>query len=148
MGVGGWEARAARGWRLISKNTAPAIPLGIPPLGIGKGSPAIVFPLRRHYVTIEWYAIKYYSPEATMSAITATEARKNLFGLIQQVNDDHTVVEVVSRHGNAVIVSKDDYDAMTETAYLLRNPANAERLLAAIDRARRGEFQEHDLLDA
>lgn len=36
----------------------------------------------------------------------------------------------------------------TETAYLLRNPANAERLLAAIDRARRGEFQQHDLLDA
>ena len=97
---------------------------------------------------VEWYAIEYYFPEAIMSAITATEARKNLFGLIQQVNDDHTVVEVVSRHGNAVIVSKDDYDAMTETAYLLRNPANAERLLAAIDRARRGEFQQHGLLDA
>ena len=48
-----------------------------------------------------------------MSAITATEARKSLFGLIQQVNDDHTAVEVVSRHGNAVILSKDDYDAMT-----------------------------------
>jgi antitoxin YefM len=96
----------------------------------------------------EWYAIKYYSPEAIMSAITATEARKSLFGLIQQVNDDHTVVEVVSRHGNAVILSKDDYDAMTETAYLLRNPANAERLLAAMDRARRGEFEQHDLLDA
>ncbi|MDQ2739440.1 MAG: type II toxin-antitoxin system prevent-host-death family antitoxin, partial [Actinomycetota bacterium] len=58
-----------------------------------------------------------------MTAITATEARKSLFGLIQQVNDDHTAVEVVSRHGNAVIMSKDDYDAMTETAYLLRTPA-------------------------
>jgi antitoxin YefM len=86
--------------------------------------------------------------EATMSAITATEARKGLFGLIQQVNDDHTAVEVVSRHGNAVILSKDDYDAMTETAYLLRNPANAERLLAAMERVRRGEFEQHDLLDA
>ena len=83
-----------------------------------------------------------------MSAITATEARKRLFGLIQQVNDDHNAVEVVSRHGNAVILSKDDYDAMTETAYLLRNPANAERLLRAIERARRGEFEQHDLLDA
>ena len=83
-----------------------------------------------------------------MSAISATEARKTLFGLIQQVNDDHTSVEVVSRHGNAVILSKDDYDAMTETAYLLRNPANAERLLAAVERARRGDFEKHDLLDA
>ncbi|WP_104190466.1 type II toxin-antitoxin system Phd/YefM family antitoxin [Cryobacterium sp. Y82] len=83
-----------------------------------------------------------------MSAITATEARKNLFGLIQQVNDDHIAVEVVSRHGNAVILSKEDYDAMTETAYLLRNPANAERLLTAIERARRGEFEQRDLFDA
>jgi antitoxin YefM len=82
-----------------------------------------------------------------VTAITATDARKTLFGLIQQVNDDHTAVEVVSRHGNAVIMSKDDYDAMIETAYLLRTPANAERLLEAIDRARRGEFEHHDLLD-
>lgn len=82
-----------------------------------------------------------------MSAITATEARRSLFGLIQQVNDDHTAVEVVSRHGNAVIVSKDDYDAMTETAYLLRNAPGATRLLESIERARRGEFEPHDLVD-
>jgi antitoxin YefM len=81
-----------------------------------------------------------------MSAMTVTEARKSLFGLIQQVNADHTVVEIVSRHGNAVILSKDDYDAITETAYLLRNPANAERLLTAIERARRGEFERRDLI--
>lgn len=83
-----------------------------------------------------------------MSAITATDARKSLFGLIQRVNDDHTAVEVVSKHGNAVLLSKDDYDAITETAYLLRNSANAERLLEAIERARRGEFEQHDLLEA
>lgn len=82
-----------------------------------------------------------------MTAISATEARKTLFGLIQQVNDDHTAVEVVSKHGNAVILSKADYDAMTETAYLLRNPASAERLLAAIERARRGEFEQRTLTD-
>ncbi len=84
-----------------------------------------------------------------MSAITASDARRNLFGLIQQVNDDHTPVEVVSKHGNAVIISKDDYDAITETAYLLRNAkGGAQRLLAALERARRGEFESHDLLEA
>lgn len=83
-----------------------------------------------------------------MTAITATEARKSLFGLIQQVNDDHSTVEVVSKHGNAVIMSKEDFDAITETAHLLRNPANAERLLDSIERARRGEFEHHKLLDA
>ncbi|CAN5415415.1 type II toxin-antitoxin system prevent-host-death family antitoxin [soil metagenome] len=82
-----------------------------------------------------------------MSAITATDARKNLFGLIQQVNDDHAPVEVVSKHGNAVIMSKDDYDAMAETAYLLRNPRGAKRLLAALERAKRGEVEYHDLLE-
>lgn len=80
-----------------------------------------------------------------MSAITATDARRNLFGLIQQVNDDHAPVEVVSKRGNAVIISKDDYDAITETAYLLRNTKGAERLLAALERARRGEFETHEL---
>ncbi len=80
-----------------------------------------------------------------MSAITASEARRNLFGLIQQVNDDHAPVEVVSKHGNAVIMSKDDYDAMSETAYLLRNPKGAKRLLDALERAKRGEVEYHDL---
>lgn len=82
-----------------------------------------------------------------MAAITATDARKNLFGLIQQVNADHTPVEVVSRHGNAVLISKDDYDAITETAYLLRHTKGANRLLAALERARRGEFETHQLSD-
>ncbi len=83
-----------------------------------------------------------------MTAITATEARRHLFGLIRQVNDDRVPVEVVSKHGNAVIMSKDDYDAMAETAYLLRNAKGAERLLAALERARRGEFETHELLEA
>jgi antitoxin YefM len=82
-----------------------------------------------------------------MSAITATDARRNLFGLIQQVNDDHVPVEVVSKRGNAVLISKDDYDAIVETAYLLRNAAGAERLLAALERAKRGEFETHGLLE-
>ncbi|MEO7126757.1 MAG: type II toxin-antitoxin system prevent-host-death family antitoxin, partial [Nakamurella sp.] len=80
-----------------------------------------------------------------MAAITATNVLKSLFGITQHVSDDHTAVEVVSRHGNAVIISKDDYDAMAKTAYLLRTPANAERLFESIKRARRGEFEQHDL---
>jgi antitoxin YefM len=37
---------------------------------------------------------------------------------------------------------------MTETAYLLRHPANAERLLSALERARRSDIEQHDLADA
>ena len=58
-------------------------------------------------------------------AVTATEARKNLFRLIQQVNEDRAPVEITSRNGDAVLMSRADYEALEETAHLLRVPANA-----------------------
>ncbi len=82
-----------------------------------------------------------------MSAITATEARKNLFPLVEQVNEDHTPVEIVSKRGNAVLMSKDDYDAMLETSYLMQSPANARRLLASMEKARGGEHTERELTE-
>jgi antitoxin YefM len=57
---------------------------------------------------------------AVMS-ITASEARKGLFTLIKQVNDEHDAIEIVSKHGNAVLVSAEDYAALREGAYLLRS---------------------------
>lgn len=80
-------------------------------------------------------------------AITATEARKNLFPLIRQVNEDHVTVEIVSKGGNAVLVSKEDWDALEETAYLLRSPVMARRLTESLDRVRRGEVTERELID-
>jgi len=71
-------------------------------------------------------------------SITASEARRNLFPLIEEVNNDRTVVEIVSRRGNAVLMSAEDYAALAETAYLLRSPENARRLLAAYIDAREG----------
>ena len=65
-------------------------------------------------------------------SITASEARKRLFPLIEEVNDDHSAVEITSKRGNAVLLSADDYAAWQETAYLFRSPANARRLLDAI----------------
>jgi antitoxin YefM len=78
-------------------------------------------------------------------AITASEARKNLFPLIAQVNDDRQPVEITSKNGDAVLMSRDDYDALTETAWLLRVPANAKRLLESLDQARSGQRETHDL---
>lgn len=72
-------------------------------------------------------------------AITATEARKKLFPLIKQVNEDRAPVEIVSNHGRAYLVAADDYESMEETDYLLRSPANAARLLTAAEDVRRGK---------
>lgn len=78
-------------------------------------------------------------------AITASEARKHLFPLIEQVNDDRLPIEITSKHGDAVLLSKADYDALSETAWLLRVPANARRLLESLAQARMGEREVHEL---
>lgn len=78
-------------------------------------------------------------------AITASEARKRLFPLIEQVNEDRAPVEITSRAGDAILMSKADYDALEETAHLLRVPANAAHLLESLRQARSGERTEHDL---
>ena len=81
-------------------------------------------------------------------AITTSEARRDLFGLIERVNLDHTEVEITSKRGSAVLMSKDEYDALVETSYLLRSPENARRLLSALERARSGGAEEHELIDS
>jgi len=78
-------------------------------------------------------------------AITASEARRELFPLIERVNDDRAAIEITSKRGNAVLMSADEYAAWQETAYLFRSPANARRLLDAADAAARGEIVEHSL---
>ena len=78
-------------------------------------------------------------------AITASAARKDLFPLIEKVNEDHEPVEITSKAGGAVLMSLDDYKALQETAYLLRTPANARRLLESLAQAGAGELEEHPL---
>ncbi|MDO5287431.1 MAG: type II toxin-antitoxin system prevent-host-death family antitoxin [Actinomycetia bacterium] len=78
--------------------------------------------------------------------LTATEARANLFGLIEQVNEDAAPVHISSKRGDAVLISRDEYEAMEETAHLLRSPANARHLLESLEQARQGQVEEHALL--
>jgi antitoxin YefM len=79
-------------------------------------------------------------------AVTASEARKTLFPLIEQVNDDHVPVEITSKRGSAVLMSLEDYQALQETAHLLRVPANARRLLESLAQAQAGQREVHELL--
>ena len=78
-------------------------------------------------------------------SISASEARKTLFPLIERVNEDRDAIEIVSRKGSAVLMPADEYAAWQETAYLFRSPANARRLLDAYERARAAETEVHDL---
>ena len=74
-------------------------------------------------------------------SVTASEARKRLLPLIEQVNNDRVAVEITSSRGNAVLVAADEYAALEETAYLLRVPANATRLLESLEQAVRGRHE-------
>ena len=80
-------------------------------------------------------------------SITASEARKHLFPLIEQVNEDHAPVHITSRKGNAVLLSEEDFSSWQETVYLLRSPANARRLLDSIAEAETGGTEYHELAD-
>lgn len=80
-----------------------------------------------------------------MPTITAGEARKSLFPLFGQVNEDHSAVTITSKASNGVLLSEDDYKAGQTTLYLLSTPANARRLFEAIEHSERGEFQAHEL---
>jgi len=73
-------------------------------------------------------------------AITASQARAQLFPLIEQVNADMKPVVITSKAGNAVLISVSEYESMIETAYLLSTPANREWLLESLAQADRGEL--------
>jgi antitoxin YefM len=83
-----------------------------------------------------------------MDAITYTEARENLAKTIQRVCRDHDPIIITrKREDSVVMISLDDYDSLTETAYLLKSPKNARRLLAALGELEQGEGQPRELLE-
>lgn len=67
-----------------------------------------------------------------MNAINATSARKNLYQLIADVNDNSTPITITNSRGkNAVLLSEDDWNALQETVYLNSVPGMAESILDA-----------------
>jgi antitoxin YefM len=80
-------------------------------------------------------------------SMTASDARRRLFPLIEEVNNDRTAVEIVSRTGRAYLVSAAEYEALEETAHLLRSPANMRRLISAYQDALEGRIERHELDD-
>lgn len=59
-----------------------------------------------------------------------------------------TTVVTRAGHKSVVIVSLADFESLRETAYLMRSPANARRLLDAMERLESGEGEAHDLTEA
>ena len=77
--------------------------------------------------------------------ITASEARSQLFPLIERVNSDSTPIIITSKKGNAVLVSESEWEAMIETMYLLRTATNRERLAKSKAEILSGDLYEYEL---
>lgn len=83
-----------------------------------------------------------------MKTLSYTESRARYAEVLDSVVEDREEV-VITRAGHepVVIVSLADFESLRETAYLMRSPANARRLLDAMERLEQGEGQAHDLID-
>ena len=82
-----------------------------------------------------------------MRTLTYSQSRANYAETLNAVVDNSEEV-VITRAGRepVVIVSLADYESLKETAYLLRNPANARRLLTSIERLEQGKGLERELI--
>ena len=71
--------------------------------------------------------------------ISYSQARQQLAALLDDVTDDREIVIIRRRNGEpAALIAAEELASLTETAHLLRSPANASRLLEALARALKG----------
>ncbi|NOQ41540.1 MAG: type II toxin-antitoxin system prevent-host-death family antitoxin [Desulfuromusa sp.] len=81
-----------------------------------------------------------------MEAISYTNARSNLAKTMKKVCEDHDPVIITRRNESSVVMmSLEDFQALEETAYLLRSPKNARRLLASIAQLESNSGTEREL---
>ncbi|MDQ3475892.1 MAG: type II toxin-antitoxin system prevent-host-death family antitoxin [Actinomycetota bacterium] len=84
-----------------------------------------------------------------MKTMSYTESRAKYAEVLDAVvNDREEVVITRAGHEPVVITSLQDFESLRETAHLMRSPANARRLLDAMERLEAGDGQPHDLVDA
>ena len=83
-----------------------------------------------------------------MKTLSYTESRARYAEVLDSVvNDREEVVITRAGHEPVVLVSLADFESLRETAYLMRSPANARRLLDAMERLEAGQGDQHDLVD-
>src|SRR5690606_7089242 len=83
-----------------------------------------------------------------MDVISYTDARGNLAKTMDQVCEDRAPIIITRNKSQSVVmISLDDYQALQETAYLLRAPKNARRLLESVIELEQGAGQERELVE-
>ncbi len=67
-----------------------------------------------------------------MTTMTATEARRKLYKLLDDVTDSHEAVQISGKRNSAVLVSEEDWRAIQETLYLTSMKGMKESILAGL----------------
>ncbi len=82
-----------------------------------------------------------------MEAITYSSARQNMASTMDSVCDDHSPIIITRKNKRSVVMlSLEEYNSLSETAYLLRSPNNAVRIFNAISELDDGNGVERKLL--
>lgn len=83
-----------------------------------------------------------------MGHVTYTDFRQSLAGFMDRVCDEHAALTVTRQKGRSVVVmSEAEYESIMETFHLIKSPANAARLVAAIAQLDAGQGMERDLIE-
>ena len=92
------------------------------------------------------YVITYFlvEEEYIMTTLSVTEARANLYKLIDDTSLNHEPVIITGKRGNAVLLAEDDWNAINETLHLLSVPGMRETILAGMQESIDGAATELD----
>jgi len=79
-----------------------------------------------------------------MITTSSSDLRKNLSAMLERVTADHEPIVITRDKGKpaVVLMSLEDFASYEETSYLLRSPANADRLLTSISELDQGKGRE------
>ncbi len=82
-----------------------------------------------------------------MNVVSFSELRKDMKHIMDMTKDRHEPTIITRPHGNMVMMSLEDYNALQETAYILSNPNNAQHVLLSLGELRDGKGKERKLVE-
>ncbi len=68
-----------------------------------------------------------------METLTTTEARKNIYKLVEKTNETHEPIQITGKKNNAVLISEEDWRDIQETLYLSSIPGMRESIREGLD---------------
>lgn len=82
-----------------------------------------------HRGAVRFHVRERDEPGHVMTTVSATEARKRLYALIDEVGQSHEPVQITGKRSNAVLLSENDWRAIQETLHLVSIPGMRESIL-------------------